>query len=392
VVCSKVFDSIGIHANGDVVCWDADVNGDHVYGNVFTDRIAELWNGAAYREIRNWMLRSRPDTWCPAVYRHCPLRNVAATNELAQGEPRIKILRLEPTTYCNLKCPVCPVEAGFKQVPHLRDTRAQRMLPLETMLDVVAQLPDLELIEYFGYGEPFVHKDTAAFLREVRRTRPGVRIVTNTSGTVMTPGLIHAIATEGLLDRVVFSIDGATPESYKKYRVGGSFEKAYGKMKALADACRAAGTWRQYVHDTQGIVQISWQYILFEWNDSDEELLLARELARSIEIPIEWVITSGYGASKRFLHGSADAWRLMDPPDSFIHMAANADIDNRLKERGIENIYIKEKGMQGQLEFDEQFYLSRYPDVREAVEKGDFASGHEHYLGHGQHEGRETAA
>jgi hypothetical protein len=32
----------------------------------------------------------------------------------------------------------------------------------------------------------------------------------------------------------------------------------------------------------------------------------------------------------------------MDPPDSFIHMAANADIDNRLKERGIENIYTKD--------------------------------------------------
>jgi len=87
--------------------------------------------------------------------------------------------------------------------------------------------------------------------------------------------------------------------------------------------------------------------------------LLARELARSIEVPIEWVITSGYGASKRFLHGSADGRRLMDLPDSFIHMAANADIDNRLKERGIENIYTREKGMQGQLEFDEQFYLSR---------------------------------
>ncbi len=32
------------------------------------------------------------------------------------------------------------------------------------------------------------------------------------------------------MDRVVFSIDGATPESYKKYRIGGSFDKAYGKM------------------------------------------------------------------------------------------------------------------------------------------------------------------
>ena len=37
--------------------------------------------------------------------------------------------------------------------------------------------------------------------------------------------------------------------------------------------------------------------------------------------------------------------RPMDPPDSFIHMAANADIDVRLKERGIENIYTKDNGI-----------------------------------------------
>jgi len=34
--------------------------------------------------------------------------------------------------------------------------------------------------------------------------------------------------------------------------------------------------------------------------------------------------------------------RVMVPPDFFIHMAANADIDVRLKERGIENIYTKD--------------------------------------------------
>jgi Radical SAM superfamily len=210
------------------------------------------------------------------------------------------------------------------------------------MLDVVAQLPDLEVIEYFDYGEPFIHRDTVAFLREVRRMRPGCRIVTNTNGTVMTPEQIRAIATESLLDRVVFSIDGAYAESYRKYRIGGSFSKAFGKMKALADACRAAGTHCKYSPGVSGSVQITWQYILFEWNDSDEELALARELAQSVDVPIEWIITSGYGASKRFLHGSAEAMRLMDPPDFFIHMAANADIDGRLKERGIENIYTKD--------------------------------------------------
>jgi MoaA/NifB/PqqE/SkfB family radical SAM enzyme len=196
---------------------------------------------------------------------------------LEAGKCRVRNLKLEPVTYCNLRCPVCPVGTVFKQIPDLRQTREHKLLPLETMLDVVAQLPDLELIEYFDYGEPFLHKDTIAFLREVRRTRPGVQIVTNTNGTVLTPAQIEAIATEALLDRLVFSIDGATDYSYSKYRVGTTFSKAFGKMKALADACRAAGTWRKYVTGPRGRVQIAWQYILFEWNDSDEELALARE-------------------------------------------------------------------------------------------------------------------
>lgn len=337
LICPQVFDGIAIHANGDIVCWCVDVEGKHVYGNVFTDRIADVYNGPAYREIREWLLRSRPDTWCPAVGYHCPLRALPAPADQDTTNCRVKKLRLEPVTYCNLRCPVCPVETGFKQDAILRETRHQKLLPLEVMLDVVDQLPDLELIEYFDYGEPFLHKDTIAFLREVRRTRPGVMIATSTNGTVLTPSQIQALANEALIDRLVFSIDGATAESYRKYRIGGSFEKAFGKMKALADACRAAGTWQKY-YAKPGKVQITWQYILFEWNDSDEEIALARDLARSIGVPIEWTVTSGYGASKRFLPGSIEAARLMDPPDSYIHLASNAEIETRLAERDIEKI------------------------------------------------------
>ena len=338
-VCNYIFDSISIHSNGNINVCCVDVNGDYICGNVYTDRIADVWNGQAYRGIRNWMLNAEPDTWCRAVNRHCPYRNVAATPQFSQYGHHIKRVRLEPISYCNLRCPVCPVETGFKQVPHLIETRAQKILPLETMLDIVAQLPDLEEIEYFGYGEPLIHKDTLAFLREIRRSRPDVKIITNTNGTVLTPALIKAIATEGLFDRVVFSIDGATPESYKKYRIGGSFEKAYGKMKALIDACREAGTWRQYVTDSSGIVQVAWQYIIFEWNDSDEEIALAHKLAKKIGVPIEWTITSGYGASKRFVPGSALEKSLMVPPDSFIHLSSNADIDETLKARGLGAIF-----------------------------------------------------
>ena len=136
----------------------------------------------------------RPTAGAQQLIRHCPLRVVPTRAVYDNSALRIKILKLEPVTYCNLQCPVCPVEAGFKQVPELRETRGQKQLPLNVMLDVVDQLPDLELIEYFDYGEPFIHRDTVTFLREVRRTRPGCRIVTNTNGTVMTPEQIRAIA------------------------------------------------------------------------------------------------------------------------------------------------------------------------------------------------------
>ena len=319
MICQQVFDSISIHANGDIVCWCVDVEGKRVYGNVFKDKIFDIYNGPAYQEIRNWMLSSRPDTWCPAIESACPLRVVPAKQRPETTNCQIKILKLEPVTYCNLQCPVCPVETGFKQIPALRETRGHKLLPLETMLDVVAQLPDLEIIEYFDYGEPFIHKDTIAFLREVRRTRPGVQIVTSTNGTVMTPAQIRAIATEALMDKVIFSIDGASEESFRKYRVGGSFSKAFGKMKSLVDACREAGTWRKYVTGPLGYVQITWQYILFEWNDSDEEIALAQELAQSIGVPMQWIITAGYGASKRFSPGADLAAQLIDPPNSYIY-------------------------------------------------------------------------
>jgi hypothetical protein len=40
------------------------------------------------------------------------------------------------------------------------------------------------------------------------------------------------------------------------------------------------------------------------------------------------------------------------------------------------------------LEFDEEWYLQRNPDVAEVVQEGGFKSGLEHYLVHGCNEGR----
>ena len=267
IMCHKVFDSVCVLSSGDMVCWCADVNAQRVYGNVYSDRIADVFNGEKYEEMRDWLLQSAPGIWCPAINGNCSFRTVPETS-LGPRDGKIKQLQLEATSHCNLKCPACFVETTFKDDPRLREVRGKKILPYKTMIDIIKQLPDLETIHYYNYGEPFINKDTIPFLSEVKKSRPKIHVSVSTNGTVLTPTQIAAIAEDSLINDLTFSIDGATQESYARYRVGGSFNKAFAKMKELANACRNARTWSKYSTQDPAKVHIKWQYILFEWNDS----------------------------------------------------------------------------------------------------------------------------
>jgi MoaA/NifB/PqqE/SkfB family radical SAM enzyme len=300
MICRMIFDEICVLANGDIVCSCHDSAGRQVYGNVYRDRIADVYNGPLYQDLRRWQLTAKPDAWCPVLQAECSGRISRATPRDGLTGRVVRKLQLEPTSYCNLKCPACPV-THFHTDPGFRDDRAN-ILPLEVMLSVVEQLPDLEKILFYDYGEPFLHKDAIPFLQAVRRQRPDILLDTSTNGLALNSKKIEALAAEPLIDLIVFSIDGTWEESYRRYRVNGNLQRALANMEALVRACERAGTSER--------VQIIWQYILFEWNDSDEELAEARRRAAEIGVPLKWVFTHTEGASKRYTAGSEAAARL----------------------------------------------------------------------------------
>ena len=300
MICRMIFDEICVLANGDIVCSCHDSAGKQVYGNVYRDRIADIYNGPLYQDLRRWQLTTKPDAWCPVLQADCAGRISRATPRDGLTGRVVRKLQLEPTSYCNLKCPSCPV-THFHTDPGFRDDRSN-ILPLEVMMSVVEQLPDLELILFYDYGESFLHKDAIPFLQTVRRQRPEILLHTSTNGLALNPKKIEALASEPLIDLIVFSIDGAWQESYRRYRVNGNLQRTLGNMEALVRACAGAGTADR--------VQIIWQYILFEWNDSDEELAEARRRAADIGVPLKWVFTHSEGASKRYTAGSEAAARL----------------------------------------------------------------------------------
>lgn len=324
-VCRMIFDEICVLADGDIVCSCGDPAGLRVYGNVHRDRIADLYDGGRYREMRRWQLDSRPDSWCPVIGTDCAGRVSRPSADDGETGRTPKILQLEPISLCNLRCPECPT-TNMEVDGSYRSSRRGR-LSLETMLDVVDQLPDLEKLLFYNFGETFLHREAIPFLREVRRRRPDVVIHASTNGIPLSAAAIDDIASGALVDRLLFSIDGARPASYARYRVGGELAAALGALEAAAGAVRRAGTERT--------VDVVWQYILFGWNDSDGELAEAREIARRIGVPIHWVLTHTPGASTRYTDGSEALARLTTPEASFQAMTCDLRLADLLDHGGV---------------------------------------------------------
>ena len=89
------------------------------------------------------------------------------------------------------------------------------------------------------------------------------------------------------IDEVTFSIDGATPESYLQVPAAREFRP--GDSEPPRDGRREAEGRRD-------LPVLNWRYILFNWNDSDEEMDGARALAAEIGIDrLSWEITDHPG-------------------------------------------------------------------------------------------------
>ena len=106
------------------------------------------------------------------------------------------------------------------------------------------------------------------------------------------------------IDEVTFSIDGASQDTYVQYRQRGKFDVALRNLRVMAEEKRRA---------RRDVPHLNWRYILFKWNDSDEEMNLARRLATEIGVDrLSWEITDHpeNAFSRRFVPGTPTSRRI----------------------------------------------------------------------------------
>jgi len=123
--------------------------------------------------------------------------------------------QIEPTTYCNLRCPLCPVTEGMDRATgHMSPELFRRLIDETGEYALIALLWD--------WGEPFVHPQIYDLISYAKAKN--VALVCSTNGHTFAKEESARRLVRSGLDTVIFAVDGVTQESYQQYRYPGNLE------------------------------------------------------------------------------------------------------------------------------------------------------------------------
>ncbi|MBU4267870.1 MAG: radical SAM protein [Acidobacteria bacterium] len=295
--CDWIFNILVVLCDGKVVCGCADPKGERPLGHLRETNLIAIWRSAKVRQIRH-ELNAGFSGFCL----DCGLKKNLKDGEPVPQQPvNLEVLPrifFEPTVVCNLNCfqAVCAPGAG------LVATRERKFFPREEFQLLLEEIgAGLIRLDFFNYGEPFVHPQALDMIEHVKKKYPHIYLYTSSNGLLLDEKKITRLAESGI-DEVTFSVDGADQRAYGRYRQGGDFGKLLKNMAALVREKRRLG---------REVPFINWRYILFKWNDSFWQMAKAKLLAKKIGVDrLTWEITDHpAGAASKKYRIDSPAWK-----------------------------------------------------------------------------------
>lgn len=191
------------------------------------------------------------------------------------------MLTVEPTNRCNLRCPLCPTGRGLPGRP-------LQTLDVAAFERILAEVgPYVYMINFQNWGEPTLAKQLPDMIAKAHQARIATTVATNGN---YTPKL-NARLVEAGLDNLMVAIDGATQESYEKYRVQGRLEMVKENVRQIVATRKEAGERRPYVEI---------QFLVFEYNRHEiPEIRRLAEECGSDGLLIRAAVAPGNNANRR---------------------------------------------------------------------------------------------
>ncbi len=161
---------------------------------------------------------------------------------------------IEPTLFCNLRCPACPTGLQLNLRPAVT-------IDEELFRSIIDEIGDyLFYLSMYNWGEPLLHKRTPEMVEYAKRKEIDVSFSTNLS-LKLTDDYIERLVRSGL-DALIVSLDGVTQETYQKYRRRGNFALVRENMMRVKKMKTELGL------ETPRII---WQFLVFRHNEHEIE-------------------------------------------------------------------------------------------------------------------------
>jgi MoaA/NifB/PqqE/SkfB family radical SAM enzyme len=203
----------------------------------------------SYSHVRAFLFNNSFRKFFNLLHVHWDIWRGAA---ITSSKPYIFVL--EVTNVCNLKCPFCLTGKGIsggREVRHMSYDEATKII------DAVADTT--YLLQLYTWGEPLLNKDLIPIIEYAKRRN--VYVMLSTNATAMTSAYNDRLLDSGL-DYLTVAVDGGSDETYRKYRVGGNYNKILANIKDLLEKKKARSADHLFVE---------WQFIVFRHNEHETE-------------------------------------------------------------------------------------------------------------------------
>jgi MoaA/NifB/PqqE/SkfB family radical SAM enzyme len=174
-----------------------------------------------------------------------------------------EMFMVEPTTQCNLKCPLCPVPTHM----HRPGIHMSQHTYREVVDDIASHA---RMIALWNFGEPFLNPEIFDMIRYAEERDVRVRVSTN-STFLEDKDVDNIFASD--LSSIIVCLDGASAGTHERYRIGSSFEAVKAGIQRLGHRRRALGRTKPFIR---------LQSLVFSYNEHEIDQMI--ELAEAMQV------------------------------------------------------------------------------------------------------------
>ena len=211
------------------------------------------------------------------------------------------MLMVEPTNVCNLMCPLCPTGSGTLNRPKGK----MSLEHFKNLIDMVHE--KLLFLSLWNVGEPFVNESLIEMIQYAKRKN--IYVITSTNGHFLShPKKVDHLIQSGL-DELIISMDGASPETYNRYRLNGQFQK-------VIDGLRLLTREKQSLNSRHPLIDL--QFIVMRHNE--HEITAMENLARKLmvdRLTLKTVQVTNAQEAEEFLPTHRELRRYLFDTDDF---------------------------------------------------------------------------